>query len=503
MKDHQAYIQRRNQMLLGGGEEALHKQHAKGKHTARERLNLLFDQDTFEEIGAYVRHRCTDFGMERKAFDGDGVVGGYGKVHGRTVFAYAQDFTVLGGSMGHAQADKICSLIEMAMKAGAPIVGMNDSGGARIQEGVDALDGYGRIFFMNTRASGVIPQITAILGPCAGGAVYSPALTDFVFAVDGVSHMFITGPDVIRAVTGEQTTVEELGGACTHSTVSGNVHFRDATEEDCIVRIRQLLGYLPAHCAMPVPLMPDPVALNASLKDPGVVLPESASQTYDMRMVIQRLVDGGEVLESMTEFAPNLLTLFARIGGQPVGIIANQPKVQAGCLDVNASDKAARFVRACDAFGLPLITLVDVPGFLPGLQQEYAGIIRHGAKLLYAYCEATVPKVTVILRKAYGGAYLAMCSKSLGADLVYAWDCAEIAVMGGEGAAKILARGETDRAAWIAHYREAFLNPFRAAERGYIDDVILPSQTRSKLLSALDMLRRKPQVQNHHGNIPL
>ena len=503
MKDHQAYIQRRDQMLSGGGNEAVCKQHAKGKHTARERLALLFDPGTFEEIGAYVRHRCTDFGMEQKIFDGDGVVGGYGKVHGRTVFAYAQDFTVLGGSMGHAQAEKICLLMKMALKAGAPVVGMNDSGGARIQEGVDALDGYGKIFFMNTRASGVIPQITAILGPCAGGAVYSPALTDFVFAVDGVSRMFITGPDVIRAVTGEQVTAEELGGARTHSTVSGNVHFRDATEEECIARIRQLLSYLPEHRALPLPLMPTQSSQDPAQADPGAVLPNSASQTYDMHAVVDRLVDGGETLESMCEFAPNILTLFARIGGQPVGIIANQPRVQAGCLDVNASDKAARFVRACDAFGLPLITLVDVPGFLPGLQQEYAGIIRHGAKLLYAYSEATVPKITVILRKAYGGAYLAMCSKSLGADLVYAWDSAEIAVMGGDGAAKILARDESDRSGWIARYKAAFLNPYRAAEHGYVDDVILPQQTRSKLLSGLDMLRRKPRSQDRHGNIPL
>lgn len=508
MSKHEQLLQHRHTMQMGGGEKAIQKQHEKGKYTARERLGLLFDADTFMEIDGFVRHRCTDFNMQEKSFPGDGVVGGWGKVNGRTVFAYAQDFTVLGGSMGEEQANKVCKLIRMAMEAGAPIVGMNDSGGARIQEGVNSLDGYGKIFFMNTQASGVIPQITAILGPCAGGAVYSPALTDFVFTVKGVSRMFITGPDVIRAVTGEDVSAETLGGAQTHSTISGNAHFCDDTEAECIARIRMLLSYLPSHCKKPLPQMP--VELSVSQVRPALddILPQSDGKTYDMHSVIREIVDNGEYLESMEGFARNILTLFARIGGKPVGIIANQTCVQAGCLDVNASDKAARFIRTCDAFGLPLVTLVDVPGFLPGKQQEFTGIIRHGAKMLYAYSEATVPKMTVILRKAYGGAYLAMCSKNLGSDIVLAWDSAQIAVMGEDGAANILLRGEVDaqtRQQWKENYRTAFLNPYRAAERGQVDDVILPSETRIKLLSAMDMLRCKPRnpVEKYHGNIPL
>ncbi len=504
---HQAYLQRRQAMQLGGGTGAIEKQHAKGKHTARERLALLFDPNTFQEIDGYVTHRCTDFGMQQKTFPGDGAVGGYGKVNGRTVFAYAQDFTVLGGSMGEEQANKICRLIRLAMEAGAPVVGMNDSGGARIQEGVNALSGYGKIFYMNTQASGVIPQITAILGPCAGGAVYSPALTDFVFAVDKVSRMFITGPDVIRAVTGENATAEELGGAQTHSVISGNVHFHAQTEEECIAQIRLLLSYLPSHYRLNPPCQP---VADEQSERPGLdtVLPNGLNKAYDMRQILTEIVDRGETMEYMADYAPNILTAFGRIGGVSVGLVANQPRIQAGCLDINASDKAARFVRTCDAYGLPLITLVDVPGFLPGLSQEHAGIIRHGAKLLYAYSEATVPKLTVILRKAYGGAYIAMCSKTLGADLVYAWDSAEIAVMGEEGAATILQRGESDSAAlkaWKESYRSSFLNPYCAAARGQVDDVILPAQTRQKLLSGLEMLRLKPResTAKRHGNMPL
>lgn len=507
MSKHDSYLQRQQQRVLGGGEKAVEKQHAKGKYTARERLTMLFDADTFQEIDGFVKHRCTDFGMQNKAYAGDGAVGGYGKVHGRAVFAYAQDFTVLGGSMGEEQANKICKLIEMAMEAGVPIVGMNDSGGARIQEGMNSLTGYGKIFYMNTHASGVIPQITAILGPCAGGAVYSPALTDFVFAVDNVSRMFITGPEVIRAVTGENVTAEKLGGAQTHSTVSGNVHFRAHTEQECIASIRQLLTYLPSNYQLKPPCQP---LLPEDETRPGLekILPDGVNKAYDMRRVIVEIVDRGEIMEYMAEYAGNILTAFGRIGGTPVGLIANQPCVQAGCLDVNASDKAARFVRTCDAFGLPLVTLVDVPGFLPGLSQEHGGIIRHGAKLLYAYSEATVPKMTVILRKAYGGAYIAMCSKNLGADLVYAWDSAEIAVMGEDGAANILMRGETDPAAlqaWKQEYRHSFLNPYCAAERGQVDDVILPAETRQKLLSALELLRLKPREAKakRHGNMPL
>lgn len=508
MDKHQELMSRRAAMQLGGGAKAIEKQHAKGKQTARERLNMLFDRDTFREIGGYVHHRCTDFDMQNKSLPGDGVVCGHGKIGGRTVFAYAQDFTLMGGSMGEEQANKICRVIEMAMEAGAPVVGLNDSGGARIQEGVNALSGYGKIFYMNTRASGVIPQITAILGPCAGGAVYSPALTDFVCVVKNTSRMFITGPDVIRAVTGEQATAEELGGAQTHSTVSGNAHFCDESEADCLKRIRLLLSYLPSHYQKPVPRMALRAERTALRPKLDSLLPESANKTYDMRLAIEEIVDGGEYLEYMEGFAPNILTAFARIGGASVGIVANQPRRQAGCLDVDASDKVARFVRTCDAFGIPLVTLVDVPGFLPGLKQEYSGIIRHGAKMLYAYSEATVPKITVILRKAYGGAYLAMCSKNLGADLVYAWDSAEIAVMGEDGAANILMRGESDAAAkeaWKASYREAFLNPYCAAQRGQIDDVILPAETRARLLEALELLRDKPRatVAKHHGNLPL
>ena len=501
-------IQLKAEMAQGGGAAAIEKQHAKGKHTARERLALLFDAGSFQEIDAFVKHRCADFGMAEKRYPGDGVAGGYGRVNGRTVFAYAQDFTVLGGSMGEEQANKVCKLIAMAMKAGAPVVSMNDSGGARIQEGVDALSGYGKIFYMNTQASGVIPQNTAIMGPCAGGAVYSPALTDFVFVVENISRMFITGPEVIRGVTGESVTAEELGGAHTHSVVSGNAHFSAPTEEACIQSIRTLLSYLPPHFKMPLPRMGLPREGSAQRPALDSLLPANTNKPYDMHSAVRELADDGEWLEYMEGFAPNILTVFARIGGAPVGLIANQPRFQAGCLDVDASDKAARFVRSCDAYGLPLVTLVDVPGFLPGLKQEFSGIIRHGAKLLYAYSEATVPKVTVILRKAYGGAYLAMCSKNLGADLVYAWPSAEIAVMGEEGAANILIRSEKDlqaRESWKASYRASFLNPYRAAERGQIDDVILPAQTREKLLSAPEMLRLKPRggQEKIHGNLPL
>lgn len=500
--------QRRERLRMGGGLPAVNNQHLKGKKTARERLSLLFDNGVYSETGSYVSHRSTDFDMPDKVVPGDGVVCGFGKVHGRNVAAYAQDFTVMGGSMGEEQANKICRLIQTAMDAGMPVVGMNDSGGARIQEGVNALTGYGRIFYMHTRASGVIPQISAILGPCAGGAVYSPALTDFVFVVDQVSRMFITGPDVIRAVTGETVTADDLGGAYVHSAVSGNAHFRDSSEEACIARIRQLLNYLPSHYKLRAPWMENgggKTQLRAALNR---ILPEGAGKTYDMHGVIREIVDRGEYLAYMAEYAPNILTVFAHAGGMPVGLIANQPSVQAGCLDAAASDKAARFIRTCDAFGLPLVTLVDVPGFLPGKQQEYAGIIRHGAKMLFAYSEATVPKVTVILRKAYGGAYLAMCCKALGADAVFAWPSAEIAVMGDDGAARILARNisspeEIER--WKEAYRDRFLNPYRAAERGQVDDVIQPAETRARVLETLELLRLKPgaPADKKHGNIPL
>ncbi len=498
---------RRELLYTGGGLPAVKNQHLKGKKTARERLSLLFDDGAYSETGSYVTHRSTDFNMQEKHIPGDGVVCCFGKVHGRNVAAYAQDFTVMGGSMGEEQANKICRLIQTAMDAGMPVVGMNDSGGARIQEGVNALTGYGKIFSMHTKASGVIPQISAILGPCAGGAVYSPALTDFVFVVDNVSRMFITGPDVVRAVTGETVSADDLGGAYVHSTVSGNAHFRDQTEEACIARIRQLLNYLPPHYKLRAPWMETggKTKLRTTLNR---ILPDGAGKTYDMHTVIREIVDRGETLESMVEYAPNILTIFAHAGGMPVGVIANQPSVQAGCLDADASDKAARFIRTCDAFGLPLITLVDVPGFLPGKQQEHAGIIRHGAKMLFAYSEATVPKVTVIIRKAYGGAYLAMCCKALGADAVFAWPSAEIAVMGDDGAAKILARNVTNPEEikqWKESYRETFLNPYRAAERGQVDDVIQPAETRARVLEMLELLRLKPNasVDKKHGNIPL
>ena len=500
-------MDRRTAMLEGGGAARVEKQHSQGKLTARERLDLLFDSGSFVELDGFVTHRCTSFGMEQSHLPGDGVVGGYGKVEGRIVYAYAQDFTVMGGSLGEAQAGKICKLLESAQKVGAPIVGMNDSGGARIQEGIDALAGYGKIFFQNTRASGVIPQITAIMGPCAGGAVYSPALTDFVFMVERTSKMFITGPDVIKTVTGEQVTAEELGGAGTHNRVSGCAHFKAASDQDCIREIRRLLSFLPSSCREKPPVRENSDSPRRLLADAAALIPDSPNKSYDMYEVIRRLADHGETMEYQAMFAPNIITCFARMNGQPVGIIANQPRALAGCLDISASDKAARFIRTCDAFGLPLLNLVDVPGFLPGVKQESGGIIRHGAKMLYAYSEATVPKVTLILRKAYGGAYLAMCCKELGADMVFAWPDAEVAVMGPEGAANIIFRGlpEEERARNVQEYREEFATPYKAAERGMVDDVIHPATSRQRICAALEMLAGKERVlpQKYHGNIPL
>lgn len=508
MQEREKLLALREEIRRGGGKAAAEKQHNRGKGLARERINRLFDPGTFEEIDGFVMHRCVDFGMEKRKWLGDGLVGGYGKVHGRLVFAYAQDFTVQGGSMGEEQANRICRLIEMAMENGAPLVGLNDSSGARIQEGVSALDGYGKIFRMHTRASGIIPQIAAVLGPCAGGAAYSPALMDFVFTVEGISRMFITGPDVIRAVTGESMDSEELGGAATHSAISGNAHFMEPTEEACLARIRELLGYLPSSWKNPVPregIMEEMPLLRPALEQ---MLPVQENRAYDMTTIVREISDNGTFLEYMAHYARNILTGMVRLAGKPVGIVANQPCVKAGCLDIDAADKAARFVRTCDAFGLPLITLVDAPGFLPGKNQELNGVIRHGAKLLYAYSEATVPKLTVILRKAFGGAYLAMCSKALGSDMVYAWPTAQIAVMGEEGAANILLRGTDnpeEKAQWKKEYRAAFLTPYRAAARGQVDDVILPGETRKKLLAALDMLQAKKRaiVEKRHGNIPL
>lgn len=505
--------QKRNAILAGGGEKRIAKQHESGKLTARERLNLLFDENTFVEIDAYVKHRCTNFGMEKVEAPAEGVVCGYGKVDGRLVYAYSQDFTVVGGSLGEMHANKICKTLDNAMKMGAPVIGLNDSGGARIQEAVDALSGYGKIFFKNTMASGVIPQITAIMGPCAGGAVYSPALTDFVFMVDKTSQMFITGPQVIKTVTGEEVSAEALGGAMTHNSISGVSQFITANDEECIAEIRRLLGFLPSNNMEVAPEYNCDYDVNALEEALNTIIPDNPNKPYNMFDVISAIVDGGDYMEYLPHYAKNIITCFARIDGKSVGIIANQPNVLAGCLDVNASDKSARFIRTCDAFNIPLLNIVDVPGFLPGTQQELGGIIRHGAKMLYAYCEATVPKVTLITRKAYGGSYLAMCSKDLGADLVLAWPSAEIAVMGPQGAANIIFRNEISnaddpvatRARVIEDYTNEFATPYKAAERGFVDDVIEPAATRPRLVDAFDMLssKRETRPAKKHGNVPL
>jgi len=506
-------LRRREMVLEGGGLDKVEKQHQKGKLTARERIYKLLDEDSFVEIDAYVEHRCIDFGMEKQRIPGEGVVTGYGTIDGRLVYVYAQDFTVLGGSLGEYHAKKITKIMDMALKMGAPLIGLNDSGGARIQEGVDALSGYGNIFFRNTLASGVIPQISVIMGPSAGGAVYSPALTDFIFMVDKTSQMFITGPQVIKAVTGEDVSAEELGGSITHSTKSGVAHFRAENDEECLEMVRKLLSYLPSNNLEDPPQMVTDDDINRLSDRLVEIIPDSPNKPYDMKEVISEVVDEGVYFESQSMYAQNIITAFARLNGRTVGIIANQPKVLAGCLDINASDKASRFIRFCDAFNIPLLNIVDVPGFLPGTNQEYGGIIRHGAKMLYAYSEATVPKVTLIVRKAYGGAYLAMCSKDLGADLVLAWPTAEIAVMGPDGAANIVFKNEikssddpvAKRNEKINDYRENFANPYRAAARGYVDDVVLPQETRPRLISAFDMLmsKRESRPSKKHGNFPV
>ena len=489
----------------GGGESRIAKQHEKGKMTARERIETFFDEGTFVELDMFVKHRCTNFGQEKKELPGEGVVIGYGTVDGRLVYAYAQDFTVEGGSLGEKHAHKIWKVMDLAMKMGAPVIGINDSGGARIQEAVDALSGYAGIFFRNTAASGVIPQISVIMGPCAGGAVYSPAITDFIYMVKNTSQMFITGPAVIKSVTAEEVTAEELGGAMTHNTRSGVAHFAAENEEDCIKQIRYLLSFLPSNNMEDAPLIDtgdDPDRQDESL---NTVVPDNPNAPYDMKDVIRSIVDNGEFYEVHEHFATNIITCFARFDGRSVGIIANQPNVMAGCLDVDASDKSARFIRFCDAFNLPLVNLVDVPGFLPGVDQEYSGIIRHGAKMLYAYSEATVPKVTVITRKAYGGSYIAMCCRELGADQVMAWPSAEIAVMGPAGAANIIFRKDPDKDQKTAEYVEEFATPYKAAERGYADMVIEPKETRPYVITALNALASKREVspQKKHGNIPL
>ena len=489
----------------GGGAARVEKQHAQGKYTARERLEKLFDENSFVELDMFVKHRCTNFGMDKKDMPGDGIVTGYGTVDGRLIYAYAQDFTVSGGSLGEKHAHKIWKVQDLALKMGAPCIGINDSGGARIQEGVDALSGFGGIFFRNTAASGVIPQISVIMGPCAGGAVYSPAITDFIFMVKNTSQMFITGPAVIKSVTAEEVTPEQLGGALTHSTRSGVAHFACEDEDDCIAKIRELLSYLPSNNLEDAPAVEptdDPNRQDESLNS---IVPDNPNMPYDMKEVIRSLVDNGEFFEIQKLFATNIIIGYARLDGKVVGIVANQPKAMAGCLDVDASDKAARFVRFCDAFNIPLLTLVDVPGFLPGVNQEHTGIIRHGAKMLYAYSEATVPKVTVITRKAYGGAYIAMCCHELGSDQVMAWPSAEIAVMGPSGAANIIFRRDPDKEAKTQQYIDDFSNPYLAAERGYVDMVVEPKETRPLLITAFSALASKREVgpAKKHGNIPL
>ncbi|MFC1903496.1 acyl-CoA carboxylase subunit beta [Chloroflexota bacterium] len=501
------------QAKAGGGEKRVQQQHASGKLTARERIDLLFDAGTFQETDLFVRHRCTNFDMAEVDIPADGVVTGFGKVNGRTVCVFSQDFTAKGGTLGEMHAKKICRVMDMAMTMKVPMVGLLDSGGARIQEGVNALNGYGNIFFRNSCASGVIPQISAIMGPAAGGAVYSPAMTDFVFMVKGTSYMYITGPDVVKSATSETITGDELGGAMTHNIKSGVAQFACDNDKQTIAEIKKLLSYLPlSNAEKPPDIEPtdSPDRADVVLDD---IIPEEAYKTYDMKEVIRSIVDNGEFLEPSRQYAPNIITCFARLNGHVVGIIANQPNYLAGCLDINASDKATRFIRFCDAFNVPLLTIADVPGYLPGSSQEWGGIIRHGAKLLWCYSEATVPKITLITRKAYGGAFIAMCSQSLGADYTLAWPSAEIAVMGAEGAAAIIHRQEIKAAddpkakekEKIEEYRQLFYNPYVAASMGYINAVIRPGDTRPKVIAALEALKNKKETRpaKKHGNIPM
>jgi acetyl-CoA carboxylase carboxyltransferase component len=503
----------REQALLSGGRERIDQQHAKGRLTARERIDLLLDEGSFRELDMFVTHRSTGFGLEERRFLSDSVITGWGTIDGRLVYVFSQDFTVFGGSLGEVHAEKVCKIMDLAMKNGAPVIGLNDSGGARIQEGVVSLGAYADIFLRNTLSSGVIPQISAVMGPCAGGAVYSPAITDFIIMVKQSSYMFITGPDVIKAVTREEVTFEELGGAKAHNTTSGVAHFAAEDEEDCMYLIRELLSYIPQNNMEDPPLVTptdDPLRMDEEL---GSIVPDSPTKPYDMKEIIHRVVDNGDFLEVHEHWAQNIVVGFARLNGRSVGIVAQQPAVLAGVLDINSSDKAARFVRFCDCFNIPIITFVDVPGFLPGVVQEHGGIIRHGAKLLYAYCEATVPKVTIITRKAYGGAYVVMSSKHIRGDISYAWPSAEIAVMGPEGAVNIIFRKEiaqaedpqSERERLVEEYREEFAHPYITASRGYIDDVIEPQETRPRLIEALEMLqdKRDRNPAKKHGNIPL
>ncbi len=502
--------------LLGGGRARIERQHKAGKLTARERIDALLDEDSFSEMGKFVTHRCTDFGMQEQTILGDGVVTGTGTIDGRMVCVFAQDFTVFGGSLSGAYASKICKVMDLATKIGAPVIGLNDSGGARIQEGVESLGGYAEIFQRNVLASGVVPQLSAILGPCAGGAVYSPAITDFIFMVDQTSYMFITGPDVIKTVTHEEVTKEDLGGAHTHASRSGVAHFACDDELSCLAKLRELLAYVPANNTEDPPRVECDDPIHRADQALNSLVPEESNQPYDMHQIISKVVDNGTFLEVQEEFAKNILCGFARFDGRSVGIVANQPAHLAGCLDIDASVKAARFVRFCDCFNIPLITLVDVPGFLPGLSQEYGGIIKHGAKLLYAYAEATVPKITLITRKAYGGAYDVMASKHIRADINLAYPGAEIAVMGSEGAVNIIFRNQlatiededernAKREAFVQEYKGNFANPYKAASLGYIDEIIKPSHTRAAIIRGLQLLENKRQsnLPRKHGNIPL
>jgi len=496
------------QAEAGGGAARVEKQHSSGKKTARERIAILLDPGTFNEIDKLVTHRATDFGIDKQKIPGDGLVSGYGKINGRLVYVFAQDFTVFGGTLSRSNADKILKIQDLAVKMGAPLIGLNDSGGARIQEGVESLAGYADIFYNNVLSSGVIPQISAILGPCAGGAVYSPALTDFIFMVEKTSHMFVTGPEVIRTVTHEDVTKEELGGAITHASKSGVAHFTGSDEEQTLMMVRELVSFIPSNNMEepPVKICTDPEnRIDTSLNH---VVPVDPNKPYDIKDIINKIIDEEHFLEVQPHYAPNIVIGFARMGGKPIGIVANQPAYLAGVLDINSSVKAARFVRFCDAFNIPLVTLVDVPGFLPGTGQEFGGIIKHGAKLLYAFAEATVPKITLITRKAYGGAYDVMASKHIGADVNLAYPTAEIAVMGPDGAINILYRGkltDEEKAAAVEDYREKFANPYRAAALGYIDEIILPQDTRYKIIQALNMThnKRKSNLPRKHGNIPL
>ncbi|RNB87892.1 methylmalonyl-CoA carboxyltransferase [Brevibacillus fluminis] len=505
-------MDRKRKVELGGGDARIDAQHNRGKLTARERIDLLLDDHTFVELNPFIQHRATNFGMDKLEAPGEGVVTGYGKIEGRIVYVFAQDFTVFGGALGEMHAMKIARIMDLAAKNGAPIIGLNDSGGARIQEGVVSLDGYGHIFYRNSIYSGVIPQISVIMGPCAGGAVYSPAITDFVFMVEGTSQMFITGPKVIETVTGEKITAENLGGANVHASISGVAHFTSPSEPEVLAEVRRLVSFLPQNNEEkpPVVAYDDLDDWREELTD---LVPVEGTKVYDVRKVIAEIVDHGDFMEVQPNFAKNIIVGFGRIDGHSVGVIANQPKVMAGGLDINSSDKLSRFIRFCDSFNIPLITFEDVTGFFPGINQEYGGIIRHGAKILYAYSEATVPKITVILRKAYGGAYVALNSKAIGADMVYAWPNAEIAVMGPEGAANIIFAKEIEqsenpaatRAEKIAEYRSMFANPYVAAANGMVDDVIDPRETRKKLKESLEMLRNKKESRpaKKHGNIPL